>query len=336
MHTPLCETFDIEQPVVQAPIGSATCPELAAAVANAGGLGHLAITWRTPEQTREVVTETRELTDAPFAANLAVAPEAQAHDPDAILDAALEAGAPVLSFSFGDPGEWVDRAHDAGAQVIVSVGSATEAETAVDRGADAVCAQGWEAGGHLQSDVATTALIPRVVDGVADEIPVIAAGGLGDGRGLAAALALGADGGWFGTRFVATAEANVTEGYRQRIVDAEETDTVRTELFDIGWPDQPHRVLRNSTVEAWEAAGRPASGDRPGEGESIGEYPWGAAIPRYGDDLPVDGATGDDEAMANYAGQSAGMTASVRPAGEVVEELVASAETTIENLHILG
>jgi nitronate monooxygenase len=330
VQTPLTATLDIEAPVVQAPIGSATCPALAAAVSDAGGLGHLAVTWRSPERTREAVAETAARTDAPFAANLVVDPDAQAHDPDAVLDAALAAGAPVVSLSFGDPDGWIDRIHDAGAAAMVTVDSADRAEAAVEAGADALCAQGWEAGGHLQSEVATTALVPAVADAVG--VPVVAAGGLGDGRGLAAALALGADGVWFGTRFLATEEANVAAAYRERVLAADGTDTVRTELFDVGWPDQPHRVLRNSTVEAWEAAGRPDPGDRPGEGETVGSYPSGAPVPRYGDDLPVDGATGDLEAMALYAGQSVGLVGDRRPAGEVVSATVAEARSVIERL----
>lgn len=333
MLTPLCEDLRIEYPIVQAPIGSATCPRLAAAVSESGGLGHLAVTWRSPERTHEIVTETRERTDNPFAVNLVVEPDAQIHDPDAILNAALEAGAPVLSFSFGDPDGWIERAHDAGAQAIVTVASTDMARHAVELGADALCVQGWEAGGHLQSDVATTSLVPQVSDAV--DVPVVAAGGLGDGRGLVAALALGADGGWFGTRFLATEEANIADGYRDRVTAADETDTIRTELFDIGWPDQPHRVLRNSTVADWEDAGRPDPGDRPREGETVASTPSGTDIPRYSEDLPVDGTTGDVEAMAQYAGQSVGAVDDVRPAAEVVEDIASTADATIDELQDL-
>ena len=333
MLTPLCDDFRIEYPIIQAPIGSATCPSLAAAVSDAGGLGHLAVTWRPPERTHEMVSETRERTDNPFAVNLVVDSDAQTHDPDAILDAALEAGAPILSFSFGDPDGWIERAHDAGAQVIVTVASAETASRAVELGADALCVQGWEAGGHLQSDVATTALVPQVSDAV--DVPVVAAGGLGGGRGLVAALALGADGGWFGTRFLATEEANIADGYRNRVTAADETDTIRTELFDVGWPEQPHRVLRNSTVADWEGAGRPDSGNRPGEGETIAFSPSGTDIPRYSEDLPVDGTTGDLEAMAQYAGQSVGAVDDVQPAAQVVENIVATATATIDALRDL-
>lgn len=315
---------------MQAPIGSATRPELAAAVSNAGGLGTLAVTWRSPETAAELVRRTRESTDAPFGVNVVLDPAAKEVATEDHLAAVLEAGAPVVSLSFGDATPYLDRVHDAGATAIVTVGTAEAAREAAEAGADAVCAQGWESGGHLQSDVATLPLVPRVADAV--DVPVIAAGGIADGRGVAAVLAAGADGAWLGTRFVATEEAAVEDTYRERVVDAAETETYRGELFDVGWAGTPHRTLRNATVEDWEAAGRPAPGDRPGEGETVAEYPGGHPIERYGDDLPMAGVEGDLEALALYAGQSAGLTDEVRPAGEVVAELVAVAETRIEHL----
>ncbi|QLD90096.1 nitronate monooxygenase [Natronomonas salina] len=328
--TPLCEALGIDHPIVQAPIGSATRPELAAAVSNAGGLGTLAITWRPPEKAAEFVERTREATDAPFAVNVVLDPDAKEVATEDHLEAVLAAGVPIVSFSFGDAGEYVDRVHEADALAIVTVGSADEARDAAEAGADVVCAQGWEAGGHVQSDVATLPLVPRVADAV--DVPVVAAGGIADGRGVAAVLAAGADGAWLGTRFVATEEAAVEGLYRDRVVDADETDTYRGELFDAGWKGMPHRTLRNSTVERWEDAGRPESGERPGEGETIAEYPGGYPIERYGDDLPMAGVEGDLEALALYAGQSAGLTDEVHPAGEVVGELVGEAEERIGHL----
>jgi nitronate monooxygenase len=329
LRTRLTDLLGIEHPVVQAPIGSATCPELAAAVTDAGGLGHLAVTWRSLDDTRRVIGETREATDGPFAANL-VLDERTTHLPtDEHLDAVLGAGAPVVSLSFGDPAPYVERIHDSDSTAMATVGSAAEARAAVEAGVDAVVAQGWEAGGHLQSDVATMPLVPRVVDAVDEvsggDVPVVAAGGIADGRGVAAALALGADGAWLGTRFVATREANVVDDYRDRVAGAGETDTVRSDLFDGGWPGRDHRVLRNSTVEAWEAAGRPPPGERPGEGERVGTYPDGCPVERYDDGIPVSGSTGDTEAWALYAGQSAGGVDAVESAGEVVRALVAEA-----------
>jgi nitronate monooxygenase len=335
LRTRLTDLLGIEYPIVQAPIGSATCPELAAAVTDSGGLGHLAVTWRSLDGTRRVIEETREATDGPFAVNLALDDRTTHLPTDEHLDVVLDAGARVVSLSFGDPAPHVDRIDEAGATPIATVGSAEEARSAVEAGVDAVVAQGAEAGGHLQSDVAAMPLVPRVADAVAaggGGVPVVAAGGIADGRGVAAALALGADGAWLGTRFVATREANVVDDYRDRVADASETDTVRTGLFDRGWPGRDHRVLRNSTVEAWETADRSPSGERPGEGERIGAYPDGHPVERYGDDIPVAGATGDTEAWALYAGQSAGTVDAVRPAGEVVERLATGARAAIDRL----
>jgi nitronate monooxygenase len=328
MRTALHDVLDVDHPIVQAPIGSATCPGLAAAVADAGGLGHLAVTWRSLDGTREIIAETLGTTDDPVAVNLALDDRTTHHPTGEHLDAVLDAGAEFVSLSFGDPTPYVDRVHDAGATVLATVGTAEEAREAAAAGVDVVVAQGWEAGGHLQSEVATMPLVPRVVDAI--DVPVVAAGGIADGRGVAAALALGADGAWLGTRFVATEEANVVDDYRQRVAAAGATDTVRTDLFDEGWPGREHRVLENSTVETWDAAGRPPSGERPGEGDVVGASPDGYPVERYGDDLPVAGATGDTEAWAQYAGQSAGVTEDVRPAGEVVRELVATAERALE------
>jgi nitronate monooxygenase len=162
----------------------------------------------------------------------------------------------------------VARAKAGGAIVLHTVTTAKEARQALECGVDVVIAQGWEAGGHVRGAVASLPLIPAVVDAVG-QVPVVAAGGIADGRGLAAVLALGASGAWIGTRFLASQEVEIHPQYRDRLLQAAEDDTVYLEeLFDIGWAKAPHRVLRNDTVTAWEAAGRPARGKRPGEGES--------------------------------------------------------------------
>lgn len=328
--SPLCDALGIEHPIVQAPIGSASCPELAAAVAEAGGLGMLAVTWRSLESTHQAIERTCKLTDRPFAVNL-VLDEATTHHPtDEHLAACLDAGASVVSLSFGDPAPHVEQVHAADATLLASVGTAAEARAAEEAGVDVIVAQGWEAGGHVQSEVATMPLVPRVADAV--DVPVVAAGGISDGRGVAAVLALGADGAWLGTRFVATEEANVARAYRDRVTDADESDTFYGELFDGGWPGTPHRVLRNSTVEEWEAHGRPAPGERPGEGEEVGRYPNGQPVERYGNDIPIGGMEGDLETMALYAGQSAGGVGEVQSAETVVKELVEETRTTIGTL----
>jgi len=332
--TRLTETLDLEYPIVQAPIGSATTPALAAAVADAGGLGTLAVTWREPEVIRELLTETYELTeghprtDGAIGVNLVVDDAAADLPVQAQLDAALAAGVDVVSVSFGTAAPYVEQAHDAGATVVQTVGSAAAAREAVGAGVDAVVAQGWEAGGHVQSEVATMALLPQVVDAV-PETPVIAAGGIGDGRGVAAALALGADGAWLGTRFLATPEADVHEVYRERVTDADETETVHGKIYDEGWPEVPHRVLENETTAAYEDAGRPET-DRPGEGEVVAREPDGTQVTRYEDSLAVEGIEGEPEKLPLYAGQSAGLAETSTPAAEVVERLVAETAGAIE------
>lgn len=321
LSTPLCDALDITYPIVQAPIGGLTNPELAAAVSNAGGLGTLAVTWHEPEAAAAEIDATRELTDRPFAVNLVI-DEATTIAPTAQhLAACLDAGAPIVSFSFGDPAPYLDTCHDANATTIATVGTAEMASRVVEAGVDVVCAQGWEAGGHLQSEVATMPLVPRVVDAV-PETPVIAAGGIGDGRGVVASLALGADGAWLGTRFVASDEALTADAYKAAVTTATETDTVRSQLFDGGWPGRDHRVLTTALVDAWVDAGEPPTGDRPGEGETVASHPALGDVERYDDVPPIAGITGDVEAMAQYAGQSAGLTDDVKPAAAIVADLV--------------
>jgi nitronate monooxygenase len=327
LGTALTEALEIDVPIVQAPIGSATCPALAASVSNAGGLGMLAITWRDPEGTRDVLRETRQRTDAPFGVNIVVDENAKTIPTEDHLDVCAEEDIGIVSLSFGEAAPYVDRVHNFDGIALQSVGSAAEAEEAVEAGVDMIVAQGWESGGHVQSEVATMPLVPRVVDAV--DVPVIAAGGIADGRGIAAALALGADGAWLGTRFVATAEARVHESYRDRVLAAEESETVYSTLFDKGWPDVPHRVLRNSTVEEWESTGQSPQSQRPNEGEEIVETAEGKGVERYADSLAAPGMTGQVEALPLYAGQSAGLTETAPSAETVVNGLATETRDTL-------
>ena len=326
LHTPLCAEVGIDHPVVQAPVGSVSTPDLAAAVADAGGLGMLAMSWRDADAIRDSYTAAVTATDGVVGVNVVLDESTGVLSPSSCLDACLDAGASVVSFSFGDAEPYIDRVHEAGGTAMVTVGSAAEAEAAVDAGADVVVAQGREAGGHVQSDVTTLALLPRVADAVS--VPVVAAGGLGDGRGLAAALTLGADGGWFGTRFVATEESGAHDKYRERIVDAPETATRFTDLFDRGWPDQPHRVLETDAVR--QQAGARSDGETDGsDSGQVAEMPDGEPVSRLADMPPLAGMTGDVEALPHYAGQSAGLAQDVRPAREVVARLVSDAQAAL-------
>jgi NAD(P)H-dependent flavin oxidoreductase YrpB (nitropropane dioxygenase family) len=314
MRTPLCNLLGIEHPVVLAPMGGAVGPQLAAAVSNAGGLGVLPLTWSAGAR---VIHETQELTSRPFGGNLIL--EWDQHER---LDALLEAGLRIVSLFWGDAAPYVDRIHQAGGIVLHTVGSAEEAKQAVQAGVDVVVAQGFEAGGHVWGRVGTIALVPAVVDAVAP-VPVIAAGGIADARGVAAVLALGAQAAWVGTRFLLAEEAPIHDHYRSRLIGTGETDTEWfADLFDQGWPNAPHRVLRNTTVDTWEAAGRPAAGDRPGEGEEIALRPDGTPLLRYSSATPSKGTEGDVEGLSLWAGQGVALATSVQPAAEIVADLV--------------
>jgi NAD(P)H-dependent flavin oxidoreductase YrpB (nitropropane dioxygenase family) len=319
LATPLCDQLGVQLPIVQAPIGSAATPQLAAAVANAGGLGMLALTWVTPQQAVDRVRRVRQLTDRPFGVNLVLD-----FPIDDILGACLGEGVPVISTFWGDPVSVTERVHAAGALHLHTVGTAEEARRVVDAGVDVVVAQGWEAGGHVWGQVTTMALVPTVVDAV-QPVPVIAAGGIGDGRGLAAVLALGAQAGWLGSRFLTATEAATHEVYRRQVLAAAPQDAVYARCFDGGWPDAAHRVIRNSTISDWEAAGCPAAPGRPGEGAVVATDRRGRPQLRYGDMIPVPGMTGELEAMALYAGQSVGLIHEVAPAARIVAAVASQA-----------
>ena len=315
MGTSLSDLLGIEHPIVQAPIGSAAVPQLAAAVSNAGALGMLALTWVA--DAAGAVRQATDSTSRSVGGNLVLE-----WDQHRRLEEVLEAGLRIVSLTWGDPGPYVERVHAAGGLVLHTVGSAEEARQVVAAGVDVVVAQGWEAGGHVRGQVATLPLVPAVVDAVAP-VPVIAAGGIGDARGVAAVLALGAQAAWVGTRFLLAEEAPVHETYRRRLISAAETDADwYANLYDVGWPDAPHRALRNATSRTWEAAGRPASGSRPGEGQSIAAGPSGEPVVRYSSALPLESATGDIEALSLWAGQSVALANRIQPAAEIVAELV--------------
>ncbi len=323
IRTLLCELLGIELPIIQAPIGSATCPELAAAVSNSGGLGMLSVTWRTPSEIRTLLQETRSLTKNPFGINLVL--DADVHDK---LNICLDEGVKIVSFFWGAPNSYIDICHEAGAVVLHSVGSVSEAQQAAAAGADVIIAQGWEAGGHVRGTIGSLVLVPRVVDAVAPT-PVVAAGGIADGRGIAAALVLGAAGVWLGTRFVASEESLAHQLYKRRLLMAEAEDTVYSELFDIGWEHAPHRTLRNTTIDIWQNAGSPPSGKRPGEGEVIANRADGSPVERYSSSMPLETMKGEVEGLALYAGQSVGLVKEIKSVATIMHDLKRETEQAL-------
>lgn len=303
-------------PIVQAPIGNACTPELVSAVSEAGALGMFAGSWRTPEEIRDLIRRTRERTRNAFGVNLTLPwPDAQ-HN---LLTVCMEEDVRVISLWWGDIRPFLRRLDGSDVVTMATVGTAEEAHRAEDSGVDVIVAQGREAGagGHVWGHVGTMALLPAVVDRVS--IPVIAAGGIGDARGIAAALCLGAAGVWIGTRFVATRESGAHPRYKQAIVAAAESDTVRSQVFDRGWPGVFHRTLRNNTV-AMGLAGS-GCGDRPGAADILGRTESGAPVPRYDDNEPLDGWEGAIDEMCLYAGQSCAVVRDIPSATELVHRL---------------
>jgi nitronate monooxygenase len=340
LQTPLSRDLGIEYPIFSVGFGVSAGPELVAAVSNAGGCGVIGGSGGAMpiDELRRRIRKVRELTDRPFGFNLIIA---GLEDPDATdddrawvqerIDLVLEERAPILVLFWGDPGPFVDEAHARGIKVFVQIGSVAEAEAAVAAGVDAVIAQGIEAGGHVRGTSSVWEVVPAVVER-AGAVPVLASGGIGDGAGIARALCLGAHGVSMGTRFVASEEAWIHPIYKQRIVDSTAEDTFYGELFDVGWPGAPHRTLRSKTFEEWDEAGRPPSGARPGEGTSIGthRFPWGdVEWPRYSPGMLTPDFDGDPGYAPMWAGESCSVVSDLKPAGEIVSELVREADAAL-------
>lgn len=248
MDTALTRLVGVRHPVVQTGMGWVAGPRLVSAVANAGGLGILASATMTYNELQAAITEVQSRTDAPFGVNL----RADATDAPDRVQLLISTGVRVASFALAPSEKLIGELKDAGVVVIPSVGAVRHAEKVAAWGADAVVVQGGEGGGHT-GQVATTLLLPSVVDAV--DIPVVAAGGFYNGRGLAAALAYGAAGVAMGTRFLLTAESTVPQAVKDTYLNSTLADTVVTTSVD----GVPHRVLRTSLIASLESASRPAA-----------------------------------------------------------------------------
>ena len=285
--------------MVQAPVGPATTPELVTAVSRTGALGTLAASWTEPDALRRLLRGIYGAVGGEFCVNLVLAFEQRER-----LEVVLDEGARFVSFSWGIDGELIGRARDRGATVLVQVGDVAEAVEVVQQGADIVIAQGVEAGGHVQGTTPLVALIGEMRPEV--EVPIVAAGGIADAAAARVAVAAGADAVACGTAFLAATEADVHPAYLDRLLSAVGADTVLTTIFDVGWPNAPHRVIRNDTFTGWVAAGQPGDhGSRPGNDDAIATRD-GVPIGRYSDAQPTNSTAGDIEAMALYAGLSVG------------------------------
>ncbi|NAS32487.1 nitronate monooxygenase [Flavobacteriaceae bacterium R38] len=324
MKTKLTELLGIKYPIIQAPIGSATNPVLASEVSNAGGLGMLALSWKSNEDCIRIIRETKKLTTQPFGVNLVLD-----WDQEERVDICISENVPVVSFFWGDSSKHIEKLKTHNIKVCQTVADSKEAEKYAALGVDFLIAQGWEAGGHVQGTVANSVLIPSIAWKVG--IPVVAAGGFTNGQGLIASLVLGGSGISIGSRFLMSTEAHIEQGYADLIADANENDTFYTQdLFHLGWENAPHRVLKNSTIKEWEKAGKPPIGKRPNQGEVIAQDANGKSIYRYSDNNPIKGVTGNIEAMALYAGQSVGLLNKRIPSKEIIENIIEEAKQSIK------
>lgn len=310
----LMTLFGLKYPIFEAPHGRATSPDLAIAVSRAGALGALA-SLASPDETHNVVSKVRLATKRFFAVNFILARETT------WLEAALDAGAPIIQFSWGMPTrEMVSAIRAARAKLGIQVTSAESARAALDLGADYLVCQGTEAGGHVQANRGLYEALPIVLM-EAHETPVVASGGIGNGKGIRKALLAGASAAMLGTRFVATLESNAHPAYKRALLKAHDKDTVLTTCFQDSWPSATHRALRNRTFMMWDAAGCPPAGKRPGEGDVLAASSDGRKVHRYFATSPDRYLEGAIEECALHAGQSVEFVKDLPGAGELVQRL---------------
>ena len=304
--------FGLRYPIMQAPYGG---PLLAAAISNAGALGTVSLWVGTEEAAVERVQVMRQSTTQLFAVNYVLSFEPRS------LPAALDAGAPLVHFSWGvPPATLTAMVRQRGAIFGVQIATVEGASAELDAGASYVVCQGIEAGGHVQSSTPLYELLPRVVE-CARDTPVLAAGGISRGRDIASALRAGASGVLLGTRFVATRESLAHQEYKAALVAAASTDTALSVCFQDGWPGALHRTLRNGTLERWEAAGCPPVGRRPGEGDIVARLADGSPVARYHFASPQRGVEGEVTDLALYAGAGVGAITDLPPASELIRRL---------------
>ncbi len=317
LRTRLTDLLGIQHPVLLAGMGGVSYHRLVAAVSEAGGFGCLGASVMSSEQMVDEIRLVKAATARPFGVDLLTA---MPGDLPRQVQLLIDEGASVFVAGLGVPADVVDLCHRRGVLVVNMCGKVAHAVAAVDAGCDIVVAQGTEAGGHT-GQIATMPLVPLIVDAVGDRVPVVAAGGIFDGRGLAAALSLGADGVWLGTRFIATPEARSVPGYKDALMRSLEDGTVISRAYS----GKTMRVLRNRYTADWDT--------RP---EEVAPFPLQAvrsiqagAMHLGGDEATTDV---DPEIECYPAGQGVGGIAGIAPAGELVRRIVAEAEQVLRTV----
>jgi enoyl-[acyl-carrier protein] reductase II len=310
-RTALTETLGIEYPIIQAGMGGVAMGELTAAVSNAGGLGVIGGAMLTADGLREEIRKVKDMTDKPFAVDLLLAEGMPGLAQQ--IEAVYEEGVPVFASGLGNPAPYAAEMHGRGMKIIAVVGNVRNARRCAEGGTDIIVAQGHEGGGHT-GRIATLALVPQVVDAV-KPLPVAAAGGIADGRGLVAALALGACGIWVGTRFVATQEAFGHLNYKNKIVESNEEGTVITKAFT----GKTCRVIRNKYADDWL-----------GREDEIKPFPFQLMVDGYKLEAAI--GRGDTEIGFMPAGQVSGLIHRLEKAEDVVRAFIEEADEVLAQM----
>lgn len=325
IHTPLCSLLGCDVPILLAGMGGVARWELSAAVANAGGFPSLGMVRESPELITSEVNALRAATDRPFAVNLIPA-ATDAALLDAQITRCLDLGVTAFSFFWDVMPEVITRVKNQGALVLHQVGTADQARKAEAAGADVIIAQGIEAGGHVHGRMGSFALAEAILEWTKQ--PVVVSGGISTGRGLASALALGAQGVQCGTAFLATDESFAHPDHKQRVVEASGDDTVLTDVFVLNWPKGAAvRVIGNSVTDALD--GRLLGHDPDKLPRDVIAWDDDQGRYRFSTDSPLRTTTGDLEAMPNYAGQGAGLIGDVVPAGMRVKQMMQQAASCL-------
>lgn len=328
ISTSITRDFGLATPIVNAGMAMIARPALAAAVCEAGGLGTIGADINPPHVLRELIRKTRALTKRPFGVDLIGDFVTDEH-----ISVLVEEQVMLAIFFWTLPtSEHVERLKQAGIKLWMQVGRVTEAEQAVGLGAEALIVQGAEAGGHNRAEASTMTLFPRIRRRFPG-LRLLAAGGIVDGTTMAAALALGADAVWCGSRFLASKEAEAHDAYKDRVLAADVGDTAILSIYGPEWPDQLMRAIVNDGARA--ALGRETEATKDAEGQFIGSIVLNGQtvpVPRYSAILPTPDFDGDIEQACLTAGQSAGNIDEVLPAGEIVRRMTAEANSVLQRL----
>ena len=321
--------LETKYPIWNAGMGGGLAgPELVASVSESGCFGVLGTGGLASESVGQLIKETRQLTSRPFGANI-ILPMSDGQDVAICFDEGVE----VLVLFWGDPQPFIKDAHKRGISLVIQCGNVEEAVYAASCGADAIIIQGTEAGGHVKGELELQSYISEIQHELRDT-PLIAAGGIDSGKKIANLIKQGVQAVSLGTRFVASTEARATTSYKEKIVSSSAGDTVLTKLYDMGWKNAKHRVIKTPLYESWHQNGCLKAGDRTDEGETIGQIELGSnrtiSVPKYSVFPPVSSFKGNEDELPFYAGKSVDGIHKIEGTRTIVETLVRETKSHFE------